>query len=112
MSALCIPPSKAIVTSASPFTTMSSHPCDYCGMTAHAQYECPKRFFDTYGRPLPGFLRSGDYDPAAWSNGELLPTTRRAMAAYLTELRIPTHRKFGVTADHVASGVAPPPPKP
>ena len=81
-------------------------------MTAHAQYECPKRFFDTYGKPLPGFLRSGDYDPAAWSNGDLLPAARRAMAAYLTELRIPTHRKFGVTADHVASGVAPPPPKP
>ena len=112
VSALCIPPSKAIVTSASPFTTMSSHPCDYCGMTAHAQYECPKRFFDTYGRPLPGFLRSGEYDPTAWSNGDLLPAARRAMAAYLTELRIPTHRKFGVTADHVASGVAPPPPKP
>jgi hypothetical protein len=84
----------------------------YCQMPSHAQYECPKRFFDSFGRPLPGFLRSGDYDPSAWHNGDLVPAARRAMAAYLAEFHIPTHRKIGVTIEHVASGVAPPPPKP
>ena len=111
-SALCIPPSRSIVTSSSPFSNVSANLCDYCKMPSHAQYECPKRFFDSFGRPLPGFLRSGDYDPSAWHNGDLVPAARRAMAAYLAEFHIPTHRKFGVTIEHVASGVAPPPPKP
>ncbi len=55
----------------SPFTEISLHLCEYCHSPGHAQYECARRFADVFGRPLPGFLSSGDRDPAAWSNGDL-----------------------------------------
>ncbi len=53
---------------------------------------------------------TGDYDSAAWATGDLSPTARHAMAAYLAERRVPAHRRFGVTLEHIASGTAPPPP--
>jgi hypothetical protein len=66
-------------------------------MPAHAQYECPLRFFDSFGRPLPGSLQTREHYPSAWSNCDLMPAARRAMAAYLSEFHIPVHRKFRVT---------------
>ena len=110
-SPLTVPTSKSIVASSSPFVTASPHPCDYCNVTAHAQYECPRRFADTFHAPLPGFTMSGDYDRSAWLNGDLTPPARAAMAAFLTGHKIPTHRRFGVTPAHIASGVAPAPPQ-
>ena len=107
---LCIPTAKPIVGSSSPFLIASTHPCDYCTVTGHAQYECPKRFADTYHVPLPGFTMTGDYDRSAWASGDLAPTARLAMAQYLSERRIAAHRRCKVTLDHVASGTAPPPP--
>ena len=52
----------------------------------------------------------GDFDQTAWHNGELTPPARAAMAGYLHELKIPAHRKYGVTNDHILAGTAPPPP--
>ena len=112
LAALCIPPSRSIVTTSSPFTTSSPNACDFCQRVGHAQYECPKRFFETLGRQLPGFLPTGEYDFPAWLNGDLLPATRLAMATYLGEFGIPPHRRFNVTLDNIATGIAPPPPKP
>ena len=109
-SALSIPTSRQIVTISSPFGSSSPHPCDYCQAPGHAQYECPRRFADTFHRPLPGFTMRGDFDQAAWHNGELIPPARAAMAGYLRELKIPPHRKHGVTVDHIITGTAPPPP--
>ena len=109
---LCIPVARDIVTTSSPFASAPTWPCEVCKRTGHAQYECPRRFFTTYNRPLPGFLPSGEFDPAAWFQGAMLPATRAAMAAYLTELHIPPHRKFGVTTAHILAGAAPPPPGP
>ena len=56
---------------------------------------------------------SGDYDRAAWLNGYPPPPARlgAAMATYLTERKIPTHRRVGVAPAHIASGVAPAPPQ-
>ena len=99
LAALCIPPSRSIVTTSSPFTTSSPNACDFCQRVGHAQYKCPKRFFETFGRQLPGFLPTGEYDFPAWLNGDLLPATRHAMATYLGEFGIPPHRKFNVTLD-------------
>jgi hypothetical protein len=109
-SELCIPTAKPIVGSSSPFLVASTHPCDHCNITGHAQYECPKRFADTYHVPLPGFTMSGDYDRPAWASGDLSPATRLAMAQYLAERRIAVHRRFKVKLDHIASGTAPPAP--
>ena len=109
-STLSIPTSRQLVTVSSPFGNITPHPCDYCHAPGHAQYECPRRFADTYQRPLPGFTMRGDFDPAAWLHGELIPPARVALAGYLRELKIPPHRKFGVTVDHILSGTAPPPP--
>ncbi len=67
-------------------------------MPAHAQYDCPLRFFDSFGRPLPGFLRTREHYPSAWSNCDLVPAARRALAAHLSEFYIPAHRRFCVTA--------------
>ena len=77
-------------------------------MAGHAQYECPRRFFDTYHRALPGFTQHGHYDPSAWAAGDLVPAARAAMASYVTEFKIPAHRKYGVTAEHIQLGTAPP----
>ena len=108
--ALCIPVARDLVTDSSPFTVSSVHPCEVCKRPGHAQYECPRRFFTTYHRPLPGFLPGGDPDPAAWAHGHLLPAARAAMAAYLTALGVLPHRRFGVTIAHIAGGTAPPAP--
>jgi hypothetical protein len=109
-SGLCIPTAKAVIGRSSPFTIASTHPCDHCNAPGHAQYECPKRFADTYNVALPGFTMTGDYDASAWATGDLAPAARHAMAAYLSERRIAPHRRFGVTLDHLVSGTAPPPP--
>lgn len=111
-SALSIPSARPIVGSSSPFFAASPNPCDYCGTPGHAQYECPRRFADTYNRPLPGFTMRGDYEPSAWMNGDLVPAARMAMASFFHEFKIPAHRRFRVTMDHIASGTAPPPPGP
>ena len=78
-------------------------------MVGHAQYECPRRFNDAYHRPLPGFTASGLYDSSCWVGGDLTPAARAALGAYLNDLKIPPHRKFGVTVDHIVNGTAPPP---
>jgi hypothetical protein len=72
----------------------SGQPCDVCGKAGNAQHECPRRFMDTYGTPLPGFLPSGDQDPAAWSDGILNKAGRAAMAEYLHRCNFPAHRKY------------------
>ena len=105
-SALSIPTARSLVARSSPFLAASPNPCDYCGVAGHAQYECPRRFADTYHRALPGFTTHGLPDPSAWSAGDLT-TSRAALAAYLTEFKIPVHRKFGVTAEHILHGTAP-----
>ena len=110
--ALTIPTSRLIICSSSPFPVPSTHPCDYCQVPGHAQYECPRRFGDQYNRPLPGFTLSGDYDLSAWVHGDLVPAARIAMAAYLRETGVGEHRRFHVTLDHIAAGKAPPPPPP
>jgi hypothetical protein len=109
-SALCIPAARSMVAASSPFTDISLHPCEYCHTPGHAQYECARRFADVFGRPLPGFLSSGDRDPAAWSNGDLTSPARAAMAKFLLDNNVPPHRRFRVTADHIRFGTAPPPP--
>ena len=109
-SALCIPTARAINGSSSPFITQTVHACDACGTPGHAQYECPKRFFETFLQPLPGFLPSGAPDPASWAKGDLTPHKRREMAEYLASHQIPPHRRFGVTLEHIRTGIAPPPP--
>jgi hypothetical protein len=106
---LSIPTARPLVGRSSPFSGASQHPCDYCTMVGHAQYECPRRFNDTFHRPLPGFLASGLYDASCWAGGELTPAARSAMGAYLTDLKIHPHRKYGVTVDHIVNGTAPPP---
>ena len=107
---LTIPTAQTIVGASSPLSVSSPHPCDHCQMIGHAQYECPKRYYDQFGRPLPGFTASGTHDPTAWANGDLIPAARRDMAAYLTTCGVLPHRRFGVTTGHIASGTAPPPP--
>jgi hypothetical protein len=106
-SSLTIPVAISIVASSSPFQSPPKEPCRYCNMTGHAQYECPKRFADTYHEPLPGFLVSGAPDPSAWLGGSLLAPARAAMAAYVRKHNIPPHRKYPVTAEHIASGSPP-----
>ena len=105
------PPAAArdIVTTPSPFTSAPTWPCEVCKRTGHAQYECQRRLFITYNRPLPGFLPLGEFDPFAWFQGTMLPATRATMAAYLTELHIQPHRKLGVTTAHILASTAPPP---
>eukprot|EP00291_Cryptomonas_curvata_P030757 CAMPEP_0172214092 /NCGR_PEP_ID=MMETSP1050-20130122/37968_1 /TAXON_ID=233186 /ORGANISM="Cryptomonas curvata, Strain CCAP979/52" /LENGTH=769 /DNA_ID=CAMNT_0012895021 /DNA_START=580 /DNA_END=2888 /DNA_ORIENTATION=- len=103
-SSLSIPVASALITTASPFTAAPREPCHYCGLSGHAQYECPRRFFETYSSPLPGFLPSGDPDPGAWLHGALSATARASMAAYLTLHNVPAHRKYLVTAAHIAAG--------
>ena len=107
-SALSIPTARSLIARSSPFLAASPHPCDYCGTAGHAQYECPRRFADTYHRALPGFTTHGLPDPSAWSSGDLTASARTALAAFLTEFKIPAHRKFGVTAEHIRTGTAPP----
>jgi hypothetical protein len=109
-SPLCIPAARSMVAASSPFTDSSQHPCEYCQNPGHAQYECPRRFADVFGQPLPGFLSSGDRDPAAWSRGDLTSPARAAMAKFFLDHSIPPHRRFRVTADHIRFGTAPPPP--
>ena len=106
--ALSIPCAKMVAGGASPFPGSSTQPCDVCGKAGHAQYECPKRFLDTYHAPLPGFLASGEQDPAAWSDGALTETARLAMADYLHQRNVPPHRKYQVTLAHIAAGTPPP----
>jgi hypothetical protein len=105
--ALSIPVAISIVTSSSPFQAPPKDPCRHCHLPGHAQYECPKRFAETYFEPLPGFLASGVPDPGAWHNGTLLAPARAAMAAYVRKHNIPAHRKYPVTAEHIASGLPP-----
>ena len=105
--ALSIPTARLVVGRSSPFSISSPHPCDYCHLPGHAQYECPRRFADTYHRPLPGFTSAGSPDPACWVGGDLTPQARAALAGFLVENHIPAHRKFGVTVEHIASGTAP-----
>jgi len=109
---LTIPTARPIVGSSSPFPQPSQHLCDVCGTPGHAQYECPRRFAELFGRALPGFTMRGDYDHSAWAYGDLVPAARQAMAHYLAEHKIPPHRRFKVTLDHIASGSAPAPPGP
>ena len=109
---LSIPTARPIIGASSPFPQPSAHPCDFCGTPGHAQYECPRRFAEVYGRALPGFTMRGEYDHSAWAYGDLVPAARQAMANYLTEFRIRPHRRFQVTTDHIAAGTAPPPPGP
>jgi hypothetical protein len=104
---LTIPVAISIVASSSPFQAPPKEPCRHCHMPGHAQYECPKRFAETYHEPLPGFLVSGVPDPGAWLNGNLLAPARAAMAAYVRKHNIPAHRKYPVTAEHIASGLPP-----
>ena len=104
---LNIPVALSLVTTSSPFATSTRDPCRFCLQPGHAQYECPKRFAETYYEPLPGFLTSGLPDPAAWLNGALLAPARAAMAAYLRRHNVPAHRKYAVTADCIASGLPP-----
>ena len=104
---LNIPVALAIVTTSSPFTTSTRDPCRYCSQPGHAQYECPKRFAETFYEPLPGFLASGLPDPAAWLHGTLLAPARSAMADYLRRHNVQAHRKYAVTADCIASGLPP-----
>jgi hypothetical protein len=91
-----------------PSLAASPHPCDYCGTAGHAQYECPRRFADTYHRALPGFTTHGLPDPSAWSAGDLTAPARTALAAFLTDFKIPADRNYGVTAEHFLHGTAPP----
>ncbi len=100
-----------MVAASSPFTEISIHPCEYCLILGPALYECARRFADVYGRPLPGFLPSGDRDPASWANGDLTLFARAAMAKYLLDNGIPAHRRSRVTIDHIRNGTAPPPPR-
>ena len=109
-STLSVPVASALISTASPFTSPPREPCHHCGLMGHAQYECPRRFFETYASPLPGFLPSGEPDPSAWAHGILSAPARAAMAAYLLQHNVPPHRKFLVTAAHIASGTPPPPP--
>jgi hypothetical protein len=106
-SALSVPTARSLVGRLSPFATPSPHPCDYCGVCGHAQYECPRRFAESFHLPLPGFTAQGSYDAACWTGGDLTPIARAAMANYLDEFKILPHRKFGVTADHIRHGTAP-----
>jgi len=107
-SQMCIPVARAIVSTSSPFAASSPHACEYCKRVGHAQYECPRRFNDIFGRPLPGFLASGEADPSAWLHGTLVPGARTAMVGYLSDLGLAPHRKYAVTLDHIASATAPP----
>ena len=109
-SGLCIPVARSIVASSSPFTTTSPHACEYCHRAGHAQYECPRRFNDTYGRALPGFTAGGDYAPAAWYQGDMTLAARAALASYLGEHGVHPHRRFAVTLEHISCGTAPPAP--
>jgi hypothetical protein len=106
-SQLNIPVAPPIVGASSPFSVATTQPCLVCHRPGHAQYECPKRFFDTYGIPLPGHLPSGDQDPSAWLGGNLHPAARAAMVQYLSERGVTPHRKYGVTLAHLAAGTAP-----
>ena len=106
LSALCIPVARQIVGASSPFASAPSQPCDFCNRQGHQAYECPQRFAELYGI-MPGFLASGDLDPTAWHNGDLVPTARAALAAYLHTHSVPQHRKYHITLAHIASGTAP-----
>ena len=97
----------SLVTTSSPFTTTSRSPCLHCNIPGHAQYECPRRFFELFRAPLPGFLPTGEPDPAAWSNGSLSAAARASMAAYLHTHDVKPHRKYPVTLAHIAAGTAP-----
>ena len=104
---LTIPVAASLVTTSSPFTTTSRSPCLHCNIPGHAQYECPRRFFELFRAPLPGFLPTGEPDPAAWSNGSLSAAARASMAAYLHTHDVKPHRKYPVTLAHIAAGTAP-----
>jgi hypothetical protein len=104
---LVIPVARPIVGSSCPFATVTTQCCVVCQRPGHSQYECPKRFYDTYGRPLPGHLPNGDQDPSAWSGGDLTPAARAALVAYLSAFGVTAHRKYGVTLAHISSGTAP-----
>jgi hypothetical protein len=108
LTTLSIPCAKSVAGSASPFSSSTTQPCDVCGRAGHAQYECPRRFLDTYSTPLPGFLPSGDQDPSAWRDGVLTEAARTAMAEYLHQRNVPAHRKYQVTLAHIAAGTPPP----
>jgi hypothetical protein len=55
--------------------------CNGCGFRRkHGRHECPKRFFDRFGFPMPGFSPQDPeaYDAAAWSGAEITPATAAA----------------------------------
>ena len=56
----------------------------------------PRRFGDSFQRPLPGFTLQGSYDIVCWTGGDLTPAARTAMPKYLVELKILPYRKYGV----------------
>ena len=104
---LNIPVARPLVGASSPFPSASSQQCLFCNLPGHAQYECPKRFFDTYGSPLPGHLASGEPDPAAWTGGDLTPAARAALVSYLATCGVGPHRRYRVTLAHLSAGTAP-----
>jgi hypothetical protein len=68
-SALSVPTARPLFGRSSPFSAASPNPlaCDCVRMVGHAQaaqYECRRRFADTYHRALalPGFTTQGHYD--------------------------------------------------
>ena len=104
---LNIPVARPLVGASSPFSSTSTLLCLFCNLPGHAQYECPKRFFDTYGSPLPGHLASGDPDPAAWTGCDLTPAARTALVSYLATCGVGPHRRYRVTLAHLSAGTAP-----
>jgi hypothetical protein len=60
--------------------------CDNCNYPdTHGRHECPKRFFERFQIPMPGFMASNPQakDPAAWSGPDITPATAAEWRAFL-----------------------------
>ena len=70
--------------------------CDSCSYAeTHGRHECPKRFFERFQFPMPGFSQANPQakDPAAWAGADITPATAAAWRTFLEQH--PDIRKAG-----------------
>ena len=101
--ALAIPTSRSIIGGVSAHQH-SFFKCPVCSILGHRSYECPKAFFTSFGKVLPGHRADGSQDTTAWLHDELVPQARADLAEYLRWTRVPMHRRSPMTAALIAAG--------
>ena len=81
---LGLPASSSIIGPAlAVFTTHNSKTCWHCTIPGHHVWECPRRYYEKFREPCPGFDHQGHRNPSDWTpNGELQQHARLAWRSY------------------------------